>query len=271
MSQCQRCGAVNEPISRFCVACGSPLVGRSNPVAAPAPSAPPPFAPPFAPPAPSPTSPAPPAHGAVIQPYEGAPPSSSLQYAETAAPPTRGEFEAQQAARAAAAVTGGGSQGMQVAQPSAPQSSFPPAYRPSAAPAASFASTAASATAAMPGVAALDPEAVPEGAPRVLAGFLISYDVQPLGRAWPVLQGMNRIGRMGAGVPLDVELDHPTASSRHAVILASACPARMKLEDTGSTNGTMLNGARLAPGSRHEIKDGDRIRFGLLTTIVKIV
>src|SRR4029079_1875971 len=114
------------------------------------------------------------------------------------------------------------------------------------------------------GVNALDPEAVPEGAPRMLSGFLISYDVAPLGRAWPILQGANRIGRAGAGVPLDVELDHPTASSRHAVILASANPGRMKLEDTGSTNGTMLNGARLQPGTRHEIKDGDRIRFGLL-------
>jgi pSer/pThr/pTyr-binding forkhead associated (FHA) protein len=137
-------------------------------------------------------------------------------------------------------------------------------------PSAAFASTAASATAAMPGVAALDPEALPEGAPRILAGFLISYDVQPLGRAWPIFQGTNRVGRQGAGVSLDVELDHPTASSRHAVILASACPGRMKLEDTGSTNGTMLNGARLARGARHEIKDGDRIRFGLLSTIVKI-
>jgi len=86
----------------------------------------------------------------------------------------------------------------------------------------------------MPGVTALDPEAVPEGSPRILAGFLISYDVQPLGRAWPIFQGTNRIGRQGAGVPLDLELDHPTASSRHAVILASACPGRMKLEDTGT-------------------------------------
>jgi hypothetical protein len=252
MSQCQRCGAVNEPISRFCVACGSPLVGRSSPVAAPPPQ------PTAAPPAPIQYAPPPPP--AVIRPYEGVPPSSSLQYAETAAPPTGDEFEAQRAARAAALAAAGVS----------PQSSAPPPYRPSAVPSAAFASTATSATAGMPGVTALDPEAVPEGAPRILAGFLISYDVQPLGRAWPIFQGPNRIGRQGAGVPLDVEIDHPTASSRHAVILASACPGRMKLEDTGSTNGTMLNGARLAPGARHEIKDGDRIRFGLLSTIVKI-
>ncbi len=123
----------------------------------------------------------------------------------------------------------------------------------------------------MPGVTAVDPENVPEGSPRILAGFLISYDTHPLGRAWPIVQGENRVGRQGAGPLLHVELDHPTASSRHAVILASACPGRMKIEDTGSTNGTLLNGARLTPGTRHEIRDGDRIRFGLLSTIVKIV
>ena len=122
----------------------------------------------------------------------------------------------------------------------------------------------------MPGIAQ-DPDAIPEGAPRLLAGFLISYDTQPLGRFWPIYQGKNRIGRQGAGGGLDVELDHPTTSSRHAVMLASACPGRMKLEDTGSTNGTLINGTRIAPGARHELQDGDRVRFGLLSTIVKIV
>lgn len=262
MSQCQRCGAGNEPSSRFCVACGSPLIGRSNPAASPAQptAAPPPFQ--------SPEPPAP----AVVHPYEGVPVSSSLQYAETAAPPTGDEFEAARAAAAQERTASPVNPVPSYAPPPGAQqsSSAPPGYRPSAPP-MSFAATAASATAAMPGMVAQDPEAVPEGAPRILAGFLVSYDVHAVGRAWPIFQGANRIGREGAGVPLDLELDHPTASSRHAVILASACPGRMKLEDTGSTNGTMLNGARLASGTRHEIRDGDRIRFGLLSTIIKII
>jgi pSer/pThr/pTyr-binding forkhead associated (FHA) protein len=123
-------------------------------------------------------------------------------------------------------------------------------------------------TAAMP---SLDPEQIPEGAPRMLAGFIVSYDTHPLGRSWPIYQGKNRIGRQGSGAELDVELDHPTASSRHAIIFASACPGRIKIEDNGSTNGTLINGARLTPGARHELSDGDRVRFGLLSTIVKIV
>jgi pSer/pThr/pTyr-binding forkhead associated (FHA) protein len=45
----------------------------------------------------------------------------------------------------------------------------------------------------------------------------------------------------------------------------------MKLEDTGSTNGTLVNGSRLNPGVRHELVDGDHVRFGLLSMLVKIV
>jgi pSer/pThr/pTyr-binding forkhead associated (FHA) protein len=122
----------------------------------------------------------------------------------------------------------------------------------------------------MPGVAQ-DPESIPEGAPRLLAGFIVSYDPNPLGRFWPIFQGRNRLGRQGATPDIDIEIDHPTASARHAILFAAACPGRLKLEDCGSTNGTLLNGARLAPGARYELKDGDRVRFGLLSTIIKIV
>jgi len=147
-------------------------------------------------------------------------------------------------------------------------SSSPPSGFGSAPPPGSYALAPAQMTAAMP---SLDPETVPDNAPRMLAGFIVSYDTHPLGRSWPIYQGKNRIGRQGSGAELDIELDHPTASSRHAVMLASACPGRIKIEDTGSTNGTLINGARLLPGSRQELKDGDRVRFGLLSAIIKIV
>jgi hypothetical protein len=187
---------------------------------------------------------------AVIRSPEG-PPSSGLPFAETAAPPTREGLEphviAARAAHAAAVAQGAPAAGHPEYMPGVP-----------------------GATAAMPGVAQ-DPEAVPQGAPRILAAFLVSYDTQPLGRFWPIFQGANRIGRYGSGAELDIELDHPTASSRHASILAAACPGRVKIEDLGSTNGTFVNGARLPRGTRMELKDGDLLRFGLLSTTIKIV
>lgn len=116
-----------------------------------------------------------------------------------------------------------------------------------------------------------DPEQLARGAPLALAGFLVSYDERELGQHWQVFQGQSTVGRKGAAAGLDVEIDHPTTSSRHAVMLASARPARIKLEDVGSTNGTFVNDMKLDHGKRYELKDGDLVRFGGFVTIVKIV
>ena len=43
------------------------------------------------------------------------------------------------------------------------------------------------------------------------------------------------------------------------------------VEDTGSTNGTYVNDEHLGFNGRRELKDGDRVRFGGFTTIVKII
>ena len=66
-------------------------------------------------------------------------------------------------------------------------------------------------------------------------------------------------------------MDHPTTSSRHAVLLASARPGRVKLEDLGSTNGTFVGDQQLERGRKQELRDGDKLRFGGLRVIVKIV
>jgi pSer/pThr/pTyr-binding forkhead associated (FHA) protein len=112
---------------------------------------------------------------------------------------------------------------------------------------------------------------VPAQAARALAGFLVSFEGHELGRYWPIYQGRNVVGRTGAALGLDVQIDHPTTSSRHAVILASARPARFKVEDTGSTNGTFIGETRLSPGTRHELRDGDSLRFGGFPVLIKLV
>ena len=77
--------------------------------------------------------------------------------------------------------------------------------------------------------------------------------------------------RKGAAPSLHVEIDHPTTSSRHALLIASARPARIKLEDQGSTNGTFVAGQALERGRKVELRDGEVVRFGGFTVIVKIV
>jgi hypothetical protein len=111
----------------------------------------------------------------------------------------------------------------------------------------------------------------PLDGPRTLVGFLVSYETVEIGQYWPIHQGRNVLGRQGAATGLDIEITHPTTSSVHAVLLAAARPGRVAVEDTSSTNGTFVNDNILAPGQRWELRDGDRVRFGLFDTVIKIV
>ena len=118
------------------------------------------------------------------------------------------------------------------------------------------------------GVRLLD---VPVDAPRVLVGFLVSFDNLELGQYWPIHQGRNVVGRQGATSNVQIEIAHPTTSSVHAVLLAVARPGRVLVEDNHSTNGTFVNDNPLAAGQRWELRDGDRVRFGLFNTVIKVL
>ncbi|HTA88713.1 MAG TPA: FHA domain-containing protein [Polyangiaceae bacterium] len=165
-------------------------------------------------------------------------------FAATAPPPTTDEFEAavRRSQSPAAAPTG----------PSSPP-------------------VAAAVAPAAPLGPGRDPELVEAGAIRALAGFFVSYDQSEFGVFWPIYQGQNVIGRKGAGAGLDIEVDSPTTSSRHATVYASARPGRIKLEDGGSTNGTFLNDAPLERGKKYELRDSDTLRFGGFNVTVKII
>jgi pSer/pThr/pTyr-binding forkhead associated (FHA) protein len=130
----------------------------------------------------------------------------------------------------------------------------------------------------MPSPSAPPPVAVsPSAAPsadaslRVLAGFLVSYEATELGVFWPIYQGQNVVGRKGAAPGLDIEIDHPTTSSRHAVIHATARPGKLKVEDPASTNGTFVGENMIEKNKPYELRDGESVRFGGFNVIVKII
>jgi diguanylate cyclase (GGDEF)-like protein len=56
-------------------------------------------------------------------------------------------------------------------------------------------------------------------------------------------------------------LDDMTVSRRHATVRADSL-GQVTLTDDGSTNGTFVNGSRLAPGRAIGLEDGDRVQFG---------
>lgn len=104
------------------------------------------------------------------------------------------------------------------------------------------------------------------GARRALAGFLVSYQDDALGKFWPLWQGKNSIGRADTGQKVDIEIAHGTTSTHHAAIECD--PQRFVLCDLGSTNGTFHNEEAIGFQGKRDLRDGDKIRFGGFSVMV---
>jgi cold shock CspA family protein len=107
--------------------------------------------------------------------------------------------------------------------------------------------------------------------PKVLRGFLLAYSTNPSGDFWPLTGGRLLVGRFGSAEGIDIALQDPTISSRHAAIWVDAANGVISVEDTASTNGTFVNDEHIGFNGRRELRDGDRVRFGAYKTIVKVI
>jgi pSer/pThr/pTyr-binding forkhead associated (FHA) protein len=82
-----------------------------------------------------------------------------------------------------------------------------------------------------------------------------------------------RIGRRSASRGIEPEIDltgppsDPGVSRLHAVLIAGR-DGTWSLLDPGSANGTLLNGAEVAPSETTPLHDGDRINLGAWTLLV---
>jgi len=141
----------------------------------------------------------------------------------------------------------------------APPPPVAPGYSPPASPGVSAA------------VAVPAPKAAPQIAPSALTGFLVSYDANPSGDFWPLTGGRHTVGRANSGDSVAIPLADATISSRHAVIEVDALAGKVLVEDTGSTNGTFVNDEHVGFSGRRDLKDGDKLRLGGFTTIVKVI
>jgi hypothetical protein len=101
---------------------------------------------------------------------------------------------------------------------------------------------------------------------RALAGFLVSYQDDPMGKFWPLWQGKNSVGRADTGQKVEIEIAHGTTSTHHATIECD--PQRFVLSDLGSTNGTFHNEEAIGFQGKRELRDGDKIRFGGYSVMV---
>lgn len=303
MSACPQCGTIAKPTDKFCNTCGYQLPAAAAPAPAPAqqgygygaqPGYPAPQEPSYAQPppieqmqianpgyapqayAPTPAQGYPPPQASPSQ--YGAPPQPAYdpyaQYNPAPAQPSYGQQPpaaaydpyAQYNPAPAAYPNPYGQQAPQqgYAQPAAPAPVYAP--QPAAAP--------APAPAPIPGpqAPAYDPAAnVPQLLAHSLRAFLITYQSNVVGDFWPLFGGKKTVGRSNSGDTVDVPLADATISSRHAAIHVDALAGTVTVEDTQSTNGTYVNEEHIGYNGRRELKDGDKLRFGGFSTIVKIV
>jgi pSer/pThr/pTyr-binding forkhead associated (FHA) protein len=114
------------------------------------------------------------------------------------------------------------------------------------------------------------PPASAQDAPKVLVGFIVTFQNDPTGTFWPIHSGQIQLGR-SAGEGIDIALQDASASSKHASIHADPATGQAFVEDNGSRNGTFLNEARLGSGERRQLRDNDRLRLGSTTFVVKLL
>lgn len=85
------------------------------------------------------------------------------------------------------------------------------------------------------------------------------------GKEFPLKRGANTFGRKPEN---DVQIADPYVSGKHGLIEIG--DDGIYLTDTGSTNGTMLNDAKLNPNQRMQITPDDEIRLGNMRFKVEI-
>jgi predicted component of type VI protein secretion system len=81
----------------------------------------------------------------------------------------------------------------------------------------------------------------------------------------PLTNGM----RIGRDADCDVRLNESPVSREHAAITQTS-DGRWYVEDLGSRNGTYVDNARLAPGSRGRLHDGSRLAIANISLVVSM-
>ncbi len=84
--------------------------------------------------------------------------------------------------------------------------------------------------------------------------------------AWAVPLAMGRSYVLGRVPESDVIIDDASVSRKHALLMVSS---RITLEDLGSTNGTSIQGRRLAPGERGVLALGTVFEVGSATLVLQ--
>jgi pSer/pThr/pTyr-binding forkhead associated (FHA) protein len=107
---------------------------------------------------------------------------------------------------------------------------------------------------------------------RGMSGSDVAFPAHTSERRIPLVGKQMRIGRRSAARELEPEIDladppvDPGISRLHAMLIASP-DGTWSVLDSGSANGTLLNGREIATGDLITLREGDRINLGVWTVI----
>ena len=99
---------------------------------------------------------------------------------------------------------------------------------------------------------------------KKLAGWIVSFDLDPSGADFKILEGRNKLGKSNY---CNIVVNDESISDEHALLFYG--DNKIILQDELSTNGTFVNGKKI--NERVQLKDGDKIKFGDISFIVKII
>lgn len=104
---------------------------------------------------------------------------------------------------------------------------------------------------------------IPKAAPKMHEVNIVARATLPDGPREKVLAfkpGGRRVS-VGRGSDNDLHLNDKSVSKIHAALVMNR-EGTLMVADTGSTNGTFINGRRIAYGESRQIEDGDVVGFG---------
>ena len=95
-------------------------------------------------------------------------------------------------------------------------------------------------------------------------GWLVSYDIDPAGIDFKLYKGRTKIGR---SKHCNIVVNDSTISEEHVLLLCK--DEKIILQDELSATGTFVNGNQIE--GRVQLEDGDEIKLGSVTFIIKII
>mgnify|MGYP001027002001 CR=1 FL=1 len=95
-------------------------------------------------------------------------------------------------------------------------------------------------------------------ATRRIVGWIISYELDPMGVDYRIYEGTNTIGRDPKNTIIITK--DTTISSEHVTILYRK--GKFKIKDRMTANGTYVNGEELEVEEAYDLNDGDTVKVG---------